>query len=214
MRRVKDMSRFLASYVPPSFCHGPRACCASRCSTCARSSGGSDLLGWIGVFRRLWQKIKALWVRAQNERATPREVFWAVFLGAFIGCTPAVGLRPWIALAAATVLKMNRLFCYLGSHPTSNIVVMPFVALAEVQIAHRIRVGQWAQIDRNNAADQAGEFLLDWCIGTIPVGLVLATLLGLCGYALAKRRDRRRAKALLSAPPPAEAPPPSSESHA
>jgi hypothetical protein len=41
---------------------------------------------------------------------------------------------------------------------------------------------------------------LDWCLGTIPVGVALALVFGMLAYAWAKRRRR--------APPP----PPSSES--
>jgi uncharacterized protein (DUF2062 family) len=159
------------------------------------------------LFRRLWEKIKALWSRAKSERASPREIFWAVAMGAFVGCTPAVGLRPWIAIAIATLLKKNRLFAYLGSH-TSNVVFMPFIALAEVQLSHRMRTGMWVDIDRHHIVDQAPSLLLDWCLGTIPVGLTLGLVLGLIAYALARRRDAR------ATPTPAAAPPPSSGSPA
>lgn len=161
------------------------------------------------MLRRLWESIKRLWVLAKSERASPREIFWAVFIGAFIGCTPAVGIRPYIAVGIATIARKNRLFCYLGSH-TSNWLIMPFIVYAEVQIAHRLRTGAWASIDRHNITEQAPNLLLDWCLGTIPVGLVIATLVGSFGYALAKRRDRRAAASAL----PAEAPKPSSGSPA
>ncbi len=168
------------------------------------------------MLRRLWEAIKRLWMAAKSERASPREIGWAVALGAFIGCTPAVGLRPWIAVAAATVLKKNRLFAYLGSH-TSNILFMPFITVAEVQLSHRLRTGEWATIDRRHITEQAPTLLLDWCLGTIPVGLAVALALGFLAYGLALRRDARRARldALATpAPTPTEAPPPSSGSPA
>lgn len=174
------------------------------------------------MFRRLWEAIKRLWAAAKSERASPREIGWAVAMGAFIGCTPAVGLRPWIAVAAATLLKKNRLFAYLGSH-TSNILFMPFITVAEVQLSHRLRTGEWATIDRKHITEQAPTLLLDWCIGTIPVGVAVALVLGFMGYGLALRRDARRARQArqeaLATPPtpvptPTEAPPPSSGSPA
>jgi len=173
------------------------------------------------LFRRLWEAIKRLWTLAKSERASPREIGWAVAIGAFIGCTPAVGLRPWIAVGVATLVRKNRLFAYLGSH-TSNILFMPLITLAEVQLSHRLRTGEWVDIDRNHIAEQAPALLLDWCLGTIPVGIALATALGFLGYGLALRRDARRARLDARAaevgadapatPTPTGAPPPSSGS--
>jgi uncharacterized protein (DUF2062 family) len=160
------------------------------------------------LFRRLWEKIKRLWSLANSERASPREIGWAVGMGAFVGCTPAVGIRPWLAIGLATLLRKNRLFAYLGSH-TSNILFMPFIALAEVQLSHRARTGVWVDIDRDHILEQAPTLLLDWCLGTIPVGLILGLLLGLLAYALARHRDtRKRNAAPERAEEPAEVPTP------
>jgi uncharacterized protein (DUF2062 family) len=159
------------------------------------------------VFGRLWQKLLRLWSLAKSERAAPREIFWAVFIGAFAGCTPAMGFHGGLAIAAATLFKKNRLFAWLGSR-VSNIVFLPFIVYAEVQVAHRLREGTWVEmtLDRERALEQAGELLLDWCLGTIPVGIVIASLTGLLGWAWARRRDRREPR-----PSRAELPPPSSE---
>lgn len=145
------------------------------------------------MFARLWQKIKTLWALAKSERASPREIFWAVFIGAFAGCTPAIGVHGGLAVGLATLFRKNRLFAWLGSR-ISNMVFLPFIAYAEVQVAHRIREGTWVDmtLDREHALSQAGELLLDWCLGTIPVGAVLGFLTGMLGYAWARRRDRRR----------------------
>jgi uncharacterized protein (DUF2062 family) len=144
------------------------------------------------VFRRLWEKLKTLWMLAMNERASQNEIFWAVFIGAFAGCTPAVGFHGPLSLGLATLFKKNRLFAWLGSR-ISNMVFLPFIAYAEVQIAHRIRTGAWVEmtVDRNRALEQAGQLLLDWCLGTIPVGIVIGALTGLLGLAWARRRDRK-----------------------
>lgn len=175
------------------------------------------------MFRRLWEKLKLLWKLAKSERASPREIFWAVAIGAFVGCTPAVGVRPWLAIGIATFFRKNRLFAYLGSH-TSNIVFTPFITIAEVQLSHRVRTGVWVDIDRRQVVEQAPTLLLDWCLGTIPVGLVVAFALGMVGYAFARRRDARALQAAstmpqeteteTATPTPAAARPPSSGSPA
>lgn len=149
------------------------------------------------MFRRLWTKIKAIWKAAKEERASPRELFWAVFLGIFAGCTPAVGFHGPLALGLATLFKKNRLWSWLGSR-ISNMVFLPFIAYVEVQVAHRLRTGEWATIliERNaeRAIDQAKTLLLDWCLGTIPVGIVAGLLFGAIAYVWQGARLAKRAK--------------------
>lgn len=150
------------------------------------------------MFRRLWTKIKAIWKAAKEERASPRELFWAVFLGIFAGCTPAVGFHGPLALGLATLFKKNRLWAWLGSR-ISNMVFLPFIAYAEVQVAHRLRTGTWATIaierDAERAIDQAKTLLLDWCIGTIPVGIVAGLLFGAIAYVWQGARLAKRERA-------------------
>src|SRR5262249_35078283 len=135
--------------------------------------------------------IKTLWKLAKSERASPREIGWAVAIGAFAGCTPAVGFHGPLALGLATLFKKNRLFAWLGSR-ISNMVFLPFSAIAEVQLSHRVRMGMWVTLDRDHALDQAGTLFLDWCLGTIPVGAFIGLVMGLVSWAFARRRDRRR----------------------
>jgi uncharacterized protein (DUF2062 family) len=163
----------------------------------------------VPLFGTLWRKMKTLWKLALSERASPRDIGWAVFIGAFAGCTPAIGFHGVLSLFLASVFRKNRLFAWLGSR-ISNMVFLPFIALAEVQVAHRLRTGTWVAIDRAHALDQAGAVLLDWCLGTIPVGIAIAGPMGALSWALARRRDRRRA-AREATNKPLEAPQPSSE---
>jgi uncharacterized protein (DUF2062 family) len=145
----------------------------------------------VAVLRRLWEKLRALWRLARNERASPRQIGWAVGLGAFCGCTPALGFHGGLALFVATLFRVNRLFCWLGSR-VSNIVVLPFIVFAEVQVAHRLRTGDWVTLDPHRALDQARGLLLDWFLGTIPVGGAIGLVLGLASWAVASRRARKR----------------------
>ena len=166
------------------------------------------------MLRRLWDRIKTVWRLAREERASPREIFWAVFLGVFAGCTPAVGVHGWVAVGLATAFRKNRLFAWLGSR-ISNMVILPFIVIAEIEIAHVARTGDGVTLDRAHVLDQARELLLDWCLGAIPVGIALGLLIGAAAYAFALRRDRRRASAPAITPSsPAEPPAPSSGSPA
>lgn len=166
------------------------------------------------MFGRLWARIKTLWNLAKNERGTPRELAWAIALGVFAGCTPAVGVHGWVAIGFATLFKKNRLFAWLGSR-ISNFLILPWIVIAEVQLAHRLRTGSFATLTKDDVLDKAGSLLLDWILGSVPVGLVSAAVLGLVAYRLFVWRDARRARegdAIALTRPPDEAPPPSAES--
>lgn len=151
------------------------------------------------MFRRLWEKIRLLWKLAKSERATPSEIGWAVAIGAFAGCTPAIGVHGPLAMGLATLARKNRLFAWLGSR-ISNMMMLPFIALAEVQISHRLRTGAYLELTLDNALDQAPNLLLDWCLGTFPVGGAVGLVMGLTTWAFAHRRDARKRRALASSP--------------
>lgn len=106
-------------------------------------------------------------------------------------------------MGLATLARKNRLFAWLGSR-ISNMVFLPFIALAEVQLSHRIRTGAFVDLAREDILAQAPHLLLDWCLGTIPVGVALGIVMGLLAYAFAKRRDARRARTAAATDPAPE----------
>jgi uncharacterized protein (DUF2062 family) len=155
-------------------------------------------------------RLRILWTRVKEEHATPPAIAWAVAIGVFSGCTPAVGFHGWVAVGFATLFKKNRMWSWIGSR-ISNIVILPWIILAEIQIAHRVRTGDWVALTVDNVVDRAPELLLDWCLGTIPVGIALSVLLGLLAFAIASYRFKRteRRRKLAPPPPPSSEPPPS-----
>lgn len=73
-------------------------------------------------------------------------------------------------------------------------VILPFIVLAEIQLSYRLRTGAWLVVDRAHVLAQAPTLLLDWCLGTFPVGGVIAAAMGMLAFALARRRDRQKAR--------------------
>ncbi len=111
----------------------------------------------------------------------------------------------WIALGLATALRLNRLWAFLGSRVSSNVLYV-WLAFAEIQLAHRLRAGQWAPIAPAEVLAHGGELLLDWLLGAALIGAALAAVLGLLAYVLARRTT------WLSPRSPDEPRPPTSES--
>jgi len=160
---------------------------------------------------RLIDRWRALWKLAKSERAEPHQIGLAVFVGVFAGVTPLVGFHGWAAIAAASLLRLNRLYAWLGSR-ISNILILPFIIYAEIQSAHYLRTFHFVSIDRTNALEQAPHLLLDWCVGTVLVGVPLAALAGLIAYTIAKLK--RGASPEVTPGTPSESPAPSSGSRA
>lgn len=158
------------------------------------------------MLQKLYQRTLALWRAALREHTTPRELALSIALGVFVGCTPFIGFHLWIALALATLLRLNRLWAMIGSR-VAFFLILPWIVLAEVQLAHRLRTGAWAPLLARDALDHAHEYLLDWSIGFVPVGCAFGLAVGSLAYVVARRRERLRPRT------PSPAPPPTSESH-
>jgi len=158
----------------------------------------------VGRIGRAIDKTRALWLRVLREHASPREIGCAVGVGVFAGCTPIVGLHGVLAVALATALRLNKLWAFLGSR-VSNLTIFPWIVLAEVQIAHRVRTGAWVAITVDDVLAHGKELLLDWLLGMIPVGGALAVAIGGMAYLVARFKARRTR---------APRPPPSSGSSA
>ncbi len=153
------------------------------------------------MFRRLWEKLALIWKLAKSERASPREVGWAVFWGVLAGCSPAVSFHGPLAIGLATLLRKNRLWAWIGSR-VSNVMILPFIAIGEIQLSHWARTGTFVQLAHDEVFRRAPELLLDWCLGTIPVGVALGAVFGLAAFAWARRRDARATpRAPASGPP-------------
>jgi uncharacterized protein (DUF2062 family) len=147
-----------------------------------------------GAVARLVARLRALWQLIRHEHATPREIGRAVAVGVFSGCTPAIGFHGWIAVGLATLLRLNRLWAFLGSR-VCTFFLLPWIVLAEVELAHRLRTGAWAEVTVETVLRQAPGLLVDWIAGAVIVGSVLAGVMGLVAYGVARRVHASAAEA-------------------
>jgi len=136
------------------------------------------------------KQLRELLYRLRTEGGSPSRLAAAVGVGVFIGCSPFYGFHLLLCLVAARVLGLNRMLTYLASH-ISLPGVWPLLALAEIQIARRVR-GLPAMSIRPehlrhlNWRQLGGDLLL----GSVLVGVVLAVAFALPTYWIARRRAR------------------------
>ena len=136
--------------------------------------------------RRLAGAGLRLWELARKEHCAPHEVGWAVGVGVFVGCTPLVGLHAGVAFVAATVLRLNRLWAIAGSR-VSFVPLFALISFAEIQTAHHLRTGEWAELSLRDMAARGAELATDWVVGCVFVGGLLGVAVGCAAYGLARR---------------------------
>jgi hypothetical protein len=142
--------------------------------------------------------LRALLEHAKNENSSPHQVGFSVAAGVFTGFTPFIGFHIWIALAIATVFRLNRLWAALGSH-ASPLPIFVWASFCEIQLGHRLRAGTWIALSPHQAFAQRNQLFGDWLLGSSLVASGLAVIAGFVAYALAVRwREHREAKALAA----------------
>ena len=143
--------------------------------------------GWRGLLDRA----RELLVRAKDEHSSPPEVGFSVAVGVFSACTPLLGFHMWIALALATVLRLNRLWAFLGSR-ISIVPVYVWISFCEIELGHRLRTDAWVRMSARDALSHGKELSLDWAIGTGLLGCALAAICGLAAYVCARGWSKSR----------------------
>jgi uncharacterized protein (DUF2062 family) len=141
--------------------------------------------------------VRNLWQRAKDEHSSPREVGLSVGVGAFIACTPLVGFHLWLALAFATILRLNRLWAMIGSRLSTTPIFL-LTTFGEIQLAHRLRTGHWAAMTVHQALARGPELLIDWAIGSVIIGAAVAAIAGLAATALARRWEQLKPRGLAA----------------
>lgn len=106
----------------------------------------------------------------------------------------------WLAIGLATLLRVNRLWAFVGSRLPSS-VLLAWIAFLEIELAHRLRVGAWTRFAPREVLAHGREFLVDWFLGSALVGAVLGAALGAAAY-VAMRRWRGLTPHMPHAPRP------------
>jgi uncharacterized protein (DUF2062 family)/SAM-dependent methyltransferase len=133
--------------------------------------------------------IRDLLYKLRTEGTSPQKQAWAVALGAFIGCTPLYGFHLALCVLFSRLFRLNSALTYLAAH-VSLPGIWPFLVLAELETGRRLRGQSYLKIHisdlRTLGFKQAG---IDLMIGTLVIGGLIATLLGLVTLWAARRRQ-------------------------
>lgn len=124
-----------------------------------------------------WVSPVALWREMRQASHDGRHVAMSTAVGAFIGCSPFYGLHTWLSLYGAWRLRLHPLPAVLGSLVSTPPLGILIVA-ASVQVGHLLRTGAW--LAPSALENQAAWWtlplwsLVDWLLGSVVVGLLVA----------------------------------------
>jgi uncharacterized protein (DUF2062 family) len=151
-----------------------------------RAVVGPDAQTSITVWHPL-RSIQAL----LTERATPRELGFAVALGVFLGAVPLIACHTLAILVAAALLRLNR----VAAVAASQLCMPPIVPALCIEAGHFMRYGAFLTLEgidslRGASFIQLGYMglncLWDWFIGSLLVGTVLSLVFGSVTYVMAR----------------------------
>jgi uncharacterized protein (DUF2062 family) len=143
-----------------------------------------------------WHPLRSIQVLLM-ERATPQELAFAVALGVFLGAVPLIGCHTLVILVAAALLRLNR----VAAVAASQLCMPPVVPALCIETGHLLRFGHFLTLEGIEGLRSASFLelgykglgcLWDWCIGSLPVGVILALLFGSATYVTARVLPRVR----------------------
>jgi uncharacterized protein (DUF2062 family) len=141
---------------------------------------------------RLWRPLFLHPVRLINhllaEHACPRDLALAGAFGAFAGALPILGLHTVIVYVGAQHFKLNRLLA-LGAN---QLGMPPFLPALCIELGYYLRHGTWlTEVSMRTLGREAPQRFLEWTIGSLIVGPVLAVVVGGSIWLLAALIQRR-----------------------
>jgi uncharacterized protein (DUF2062 family) len=150
------------------------------------------------VLQALWRWINPMraWRELKEGQISRSELSAALAVGVFIGNLPAYGGQTVLGLYAARRLHLQPVAVIAGSH-VSIPPVAPFLIAAAIGMGHLLLHGAWPSLDLLHApwSRLAGSVLLDWAVGGVVLGFVLALAtftLSQLAFACADRLKRSR----------------------
>jgi uncharacterized protein (DUF2062 family) len=117
-----------------------------------------------------------------RERLTPKEIAYAAMLGVFMGALPLIACHTIAIFFVASRLRLNRMLAIA----VSNICMPPFVPAIEIEVGHFIRHGKYlTEFNMQTLAYEADQRLIEYLLGSLVVGPILAVIVGGIAYMVA-----------------------------
>jgi uncharacterized protein (DUF2062 family) len=171
------------------------------CSYLPHGQRVSHFRPWVDSFRAVpmharlmaralirWFSPARAWRQLRHEQRGANEFAAGLAVGVFIANLPLYGVQTVLCLYAARRLRLHPLSVVAGSHLSTPPIGPVLVALA-IGVGHFLLHGEWMRLPKWESTfggwmQLAGRVILEWSLGAVIVGAVLAAVTYLISQAL------------------------------
>ena len=138
------------------------------------------------------ERIRAIWTHLRTEHTDPRGIAAAVFTGLFLGVVPLYGVQTILCLAAAQLLRLNKITVVLAAQ-ISIPPIAPFLIAGGITVGEFVRFGHlgWPDPSRAfgmmNGPTMIHGFVFDLFLSCLIGDVILGVIIGGIGAAIAYR---------------------------
>ena len=180
-RDVREMP-VSCSYLP----HGQRVSHFRPWIDSFRAVGMHARLASVALFD--WISPARAWRQLRREEAGAHEMATGLAVGVFIANLPLYGVQTLLSLYAARRLRLHPLSVVAGSHVSTPPMGPLLIALA-IGVGHFLLHGKWLEMPRWEStwggwARLFGSVMLEWSVGAVVVGVVMALGMFVLSHAL------------------------------
>ena len=137
---------------------------------------------------KYFRKLKDYIVRLSKKGLSPHEIALGVAVGIFVAFIPLFGTHTIMAIALASLLRVNTLIVLLGTQ-ISNPLTLPFQLFISAEVGSVILNGKFVEIKFSHELSYLlGHYLLPIIVGGLILGIVGSGL----SYVLVKEFFHRK----------------------
>jgi uncharacterized protein (DUF2062 family) len=137
----------------------------------------------MGYIAKLKDRITSLSLKG----LPPQEIAAGIALGNFIGFIPLIGTHTVMAIAFASLLRLNTLIVLLGTQ-ISNPLSFPFQIFLSAEVGNLILNGSFLEIEFSREIDYLSHYLVPILIGSLILGLAISMVSYFSVKGLLRRR--------------------------
>lgn len=129
-----------------------------------------------------------------KEGLSPARSAVAVFVGCFVGVVPIYGFQSVLAIGLAVKLNLNKPLTFAATF-VNNPFLQPFLVVASILLGHLLLYGRLVPLNLFEIRELGLQQQLGaWLVGSVALGLLLASAAASCTYAFQVLLRRRKGK--------------------